>query len=138
MYDSYIEGEYFKQQSDRELWRNKYLYDKSIRELGDNKNYGYAYQSFLRKQMDERRNKLKSENERMDERLRSLNQTVENVTPSPAYLGLAESFDRRKQMSAIDRHLHFEPSSVLQQEYSRRQSLSPEPARPQKIESSLP
>lgn len=43
-----------------------------------------------------------------------MNQTVDNVTPSPAFVGLTESFDRKKQITLIDRHLHFEPYKVYQ------------------------
>lgn len=76
MYNSYIEGEFEKQKSDRDLWRNKYLYDRSIREVGQNKNYSQAYQSFLKLQIEEKRSKTRNERERIDDRLKNINQGV--------------------------------------------------------------
>jgi hypothetical protein len=43
----------------------------------------------------------------LDSRLKNFNQTAENPNSSPAYFGVSESFDRKKQLSLLDRDLHF-------------------------------
>jgi hypothetical protein len=41
--------------------------------------------------------------------LKVINKSVDNPNSSPAYFGINESFDRRKQLNVLDKHLNFSP-----------------------------
>lgn len=41
--------------------------------------------------------------------MKVINKSVDNPNSSPAYFGINESFDRRKQLNVLDKHLNFSP-----------------------------
>ena len=46
--------------------------------------------------------------EKIDDKLKGINKGIQNISPSPAYLGIVnESFDRKTQMYIVDKNLHF-------------------------------
>lgn len=49
---------------------------------------------------------MRYESEKIDDKLKGINQSVDKMNSSPAYLGLVnQSFDRKRQLSLVDKHL---------------------------------
>lgn len=56
--------------------------------------------------MEEKQKRIKNESQKIDEKIKGINQSVDKINSSPAYFGIDnESFDRKRQLSLIDKHL---------------------------------